>query len=86
MLNWTYECVVTKVDVVSPYNNSLSKYKLHSADPLDTQPKNVVSKPNATDLENLTYFDNFTKGVCTLDKPCTTRLIFHLIPPHGMLT
>ena len=86
MLNWTYECVVTKVDVLSAYYNSLSRYKLHSADPLDHQPRNVVVKRNTENLANLTYFYNSTKDICTLDKPCTAKLIFHLMPPHGKLT
>ncbi|XP_067951167.1 uncharacterized protein [Watersipora subatra] len=79
--NQSYECVVTKVDLISPYNRTLNKYTLHSADPRVEHSVGVIPKPDMSDESNLTYYEDGTQGVCTLDKPCMITRSFLLKAP-----
>lgn len=81
MLHNTYECVVTRLDVYSVYNQTLHKYNLHTTDTRLTATHHLLSKPGVTDEDSIRHYRNGTKGVCTRDKLCTASVIFQLQPP-----
>lgn len=87
MLSNKYECVVSRVDVISVYNESLKTYdRLHSTDTPNASPRGVVLRPNMSATTNLEYYANGTEGVCTRNEPCVGTAIFQLQPPFGKST
>lgn len=86
MFGRQYECVISKVDVRSAFNRTISshRYQFRSIDlPNNGTLQHVQLKPEVSTVENLSFYDNSLPNVCTRVSPCAVTFRFNLLGPNG---
>lgn len=63
-----YECVAYKIDIPTVYADRLTE-NLHTAYRSDREYRGIVSLPNTTEYQRLTYYNN-DMDKCNLNQPC----------------
>lgn len=81
MLNKSYECRATKVDVMSAYNHSIGSHDLHSKIVTDHEARHERrGTANAWGNHSIQYYPNDTLRACLLNNPCTDKMVLKLLP------